>query len=188
MLTLYLVRHGEVDNPTGIIYGRLPGFGLSPRGRGQIEAVAGKLAARGPFDALYASPMQRTQESAALIAPGLDLKIRTEERIIETEIGTFQGKRFEDLPRPYVTEEKTHPQLEAASSMRGRLLSFVEDLFEKHPDGRIVAVSHRDPLIVALLYWQGRSLDDLPDFALDPGDAYEVILHGPYSADRITPL
>ena len=188
MLTLCLVRHGEVENPEGIIYGRLPGFGLSRRGRGQIDAAADKLAARAPFDALYASPMQRAQESAEPLASRLGLPVRTEERIIETDIGSFQGKRFEDLPKPYITEEKTHPELEAASSMRRRLLSFAEGLFESHPGGRVVAVSHRDPIIVALLHWQGRPLDDLPGFDLDTGAAYEVVLLAPDRAQKTTPL
>ena len=52
--TLYLIRHGEVHNPEGIIYGRLPGFGLSVRGRQQLTHAAEVLAGEGPLAALYA--------------------------------------------------------------------------------------------------------------------------------------
>ena len=170
-----MIRHGEVYNPQGIIYGRLPGFGLSERGRRQIAAAAEALHAAPPT-VLYASPMQRTQESAALLAERWPLPIQTDERIIETSIGSFQGRRFEDLPKPYITEEGAHPELEGAASMRARFMDWVEDVQRRHPNGVIAAVSHRDPIIVALLHWQQRSLDALPDFAMDPGSVYEVTL------------
>jgi broad specificity phosphatase PhoE len=188
MLTLYLLRHGEVHNPTGIIYGRLPGFGLSDNGRDQIDHTAQLLKTLGPFDALYASPMQRAQESAGLVSQHLDLPVRTEETIIETEIGTFQGKRFEDLPQPYITEERQHVQIEAAASMRARILSFVTAVYQRYPDGRVVAVSHRDPIIVALLHWQGRQLEELSDFSLEPGSAYEISLDRPDHATQVRAL
>ena len=84
MTTLYLVRHGEVDNPQGIIYGRLPGFGLSDRGREQIARAAEILRANGPPTVLYASPLQRAQESAAILSEQLGIAMETDERIIET--------------------------------------------------------------------------------------------------------
>ena len=173
MTTLYLIRHGEVYNPQGIIYGRLPGFGLSERGRRQIASAAESLRSAPPT-VLYASPMQRTQESAALLAQRWSLTVQTDERIVETSIGSFQGRRFEDLPKPYITEEGAHPELEGAASMRIRFMDWVEDVRSRHAGQVIAAVSHRDPIIVALLYWQQCSLEGLPDFAMDPGSVYEV--------------
>ena len=172
--TLYLVRHGEVHNPAGIIYGRLPGFGLSERGRRQIARAAEALVPHRPFAALYASPLQRAQESAAILSARLDLAVATEERIVETNIGSFQGRRFEDLPRPYITEEGAHPELESAASMRSPLLDWAAAMRARHPGEPIIAVSHRDPIIVALLHWMGAGLEDLPDFALNTGAVYAV--------------
>ncbi len=168
-----MIRHGEVFNPQGIIYGRLPGFGLSERGRQQVETAADMLQ-EAPPTVLYASPMQRAQESAERIAARWNLSVQTEERLIETSIGTFQGKRFEELPKPYITEEGAHPELEGAASMRARFMDWVDDVQHRHPGEVVAAVSHRDPIIVALLYWQERSLDALPDFALDTGGVYRV--------------
>jgi len=174
LTTLYLVRHGEVYNPQGIIYGRLPGFGLSEHGQEQLRAAAEKLRADGPPTVLYASPMQRAQESAAILNAALGLSIHTDERLIETSIGSFQGKRFEDLPKPYISEEGAHPEIEAASSMRSRLLDWVADARKLHPQATLAAVSHRDPIIVALLYWMGQDLAALPEFALEPGSIYAI--------------
>ncbi len=176
MTTLYLVRHGEVYNPQGIIYGRLPGFGLSARGQEQLKSAATLLRADGPPTILYASPMQRAQESATILSEALGLEIHTDERLIETSIGTFQGKHFADLPKPYISEEGAHPEIESAASMRHRLLRWVADAQERHPHAAIAAVSHRDPIIVALLHWMGQDLTALPGFALDPGNVYAVDL------------
>ena len=69
---VHLLRHGEVDNPTGVLYGRLPGFRLSERGRAMAEMVAEHLAgadgARRDLVHLVASPLQRAQETAAPVA------------------------------------------------------------------------------------------------------------------------
>ncbi|MEM7535428.1 MAG: histidine phosphatase family protein [Chloroflexota bacterium] len=126
MLTLYFVRHGEVHNPQGIVYGRLPGFGLSETGRIQIEQVAQVLRTRGPFHALYASPLQRAQESAQILADDLGLTIQTEDAIVETGIGAYQGQPFSALPRPLITEEPVHEGIESAASMRTRFLRWIE--------------------------------------------------------------
>jgi broad specificity phosphatase PhoE len=100
----------------------------------------------------------------------------TEEEIIETGIGSFQGRRFEELPRPYITEEGAHPELESAASIRMRFLRWVDRARARHAGERVIAVSHRDPIIVALLHWTGVGLKALPDFPLDTGAVYEVHL------------
>jgi broad specificity phosphatase PhoE len=176
MTTIYLVRHGEVYNPDGIIYGRLPGFGLSAKGRAQLERAAQLLAPCAPFQALYASPMQRAQESAAILETGLGLESVVEERLLETEISAYQGKPFSALPSPYLTETPEHTGIESAASIRARLLDWTAEMENRHPGARIVAVSHRDPIIVILLHWLGRGLADLAAFPLAPGGVHEVVL------------
>ncbi|WP_433800518.1 histidine phosphatase family protein [Actinomycetospora sp. CA-084318] len=86
---VHLVRHGEVHNPEGILYGRLPGYGLSETGREQARRVADHLAGA-DVTALLVSPMQRAQETAAPIAEKLGLEIVTEDRLIEAA-NAFEG-------------------------------------------------------------------------------------------------
>ena len=88
---VHVMRHGEVHNPDGILYGRLPDFHLSERGRAQAEAVAGWLAKR---DIVYvvASPLDRAQETAAPIAAHHGLAVDTDAELIESE-NVFQGER-----------------------------------------------------------------------------------------------
>ncbi|WP_219413187.1 histidine phosphatase family protein [Pseudonocardia nigra] len=89
---VHLLRHGEVHNPDGILYGRLEGFRLSENGRDQAEIVAKTLAGH-DLAAVVASPLQRAQETAAPIAAAHDLEIVTDERLIEAD-NRFEGKKF----------------------------------------------------------------------------------------------
>ncbi len=89
---VHVMRHGEVHNPDGILYGRLPDYHLSDRGAAQAEAVADWLASR---DVAYvvASPLERAQETAAPIAARHGLAVHTDESLIESH-NVFQGERL----------------------------------------------------------------------------------------------
>ncbi|MGV9713287.1 histidine phosphatase family protein [Gordonia sp. NPDC003424] len=84
-----MMRHGEVDNPDGILYGRLPGFRLSDAGRAQAQKVADALADH-DIAAVFASPLQRAQETAAPIATAHGVSITTNDELIEAD-NRFEG-------------------------------------------------------------------------------------------------
>ncbi|HEX6872107.1 MAG TPA: histidine phosphatase family protein [Micromonosporaceae bacterium] len=88
---VHLVRHGEVENPTRVLYGRLPGFRLSTLGEQMAKAVAEAVAER---DVTYvcASPLERAQQTAEPIAAQFGLPIEVDERLIESA-NFFEGKR-----------------------------------------------------------------------------------------------
>lgn len=89
---VHLVRHGEVENPTGVLYGRLPGYHLSELGRRMAERVAEHLAER-DVTHVVSSPLERAQESAEPIAKTHGLVTATDARLIEAA-NLFQGKPF----------------------------------------------------------------------------------------------
>jgi broad specificity phosphatase PhoE len=98
--TIHLLRHGEVHNPEGVLYGRLPGYHLSERGRAMAQTVAGHLSGQGDDGsprryvvAVIASPLQRAQETAAPIAAAFGLEVGTDERLIEAA-NHFEGMKF----------------------------------------------------------------------------------------------
>ena len=96
--TVHLLRHGEVHNPEGLLYGRLPGYRLSERGQAMAELVARTLAGdegapRRDVVLVTASPLQRAQETAAPIAAAFGLPVGTDDRLIEAE-NHFQGMTF----------------------------------------------------------------------------------------------
>lgn len=89
---VHLVRHGEVHNPQGILYGRRDGFHLSDRGRAMADRVASALKGN-DITLIRSSPLERAQETAAPLATALGLPIGTEPRILESE-NRFEGRTF----------------------------------------------------------------------------------------------
>jgi broad specificity phosphatase PhoE len=90
---IHLVRHGEVDNPNGVLYGRLPNFALTALGRQMAEASAIELASSSAnITRLISSPLLRTLQSARPISEQLNLSVSTENLIIEPT-NIFEGKK-----------------------------------------------------------------------------------------------
>lgn len=84
MVTVHLLRHGEVHNPDGVLYGRMPGFRLSELGARQAVAAAEFLAKR-PLGYLVSSPLERAQQTAVPLAELTGLPALLDERLIEAE-------------------------------------------------------------------------------------------------------
>jgi len=147
---LHLVRHGEVHNPTRVLYGRLPGFRLSDLGQRMAEAAVGALAGH-PVTALYASPLQRVQESAAPWAEAFGLEIHTEDRIIEPT-NRFEGKRLNRRtlanPRhwPLLVNPRKPSWGEPFASIATRMLAAMTDAHHRTDSGEVVMVSHQLPI------------------------------------------
>lgn len=91
--TVHIARHGEVENPEKILYGRQPGWRLSNRGQ-QMAETLGEWSKSINLGALHVSPLQRAQETAAPIARAHGIEITTDERLIEAA-NVFEGKSFE---------------------------------------------------------------------------------------------
>ena len=90
---IHVLRHGEVENPEKILYGRQPGWRLSVRGQEMAQAVA-EWSQDLNLGAIHASPLQRAQETASPIAAKHKLEINADERLIEAG-NIFEGKKFE---------------------------------------------------------------------------------------------
>jgi broad specificity phosphatase PhoE len=157
---VHLVRHGEVFNPDGILYGRLPGFGLSKLGHLMAQAAADELVARDrPVRALRVSPLQRTRESAAPIAEALGLEPVIDDRIIEPT-NRFEGTRMKLAVRnpaywPFLVNPLRPSWGEAYTSIERRMLAAIDDAFASVDDGDVVLVSHQLPIWVTHLSVNG---------------------------------
>ena len=90
---VHVLRHGEVENPNKILYGRQPGWYLSSRGQ-EMSATLGEWSKSIELGSLHVSPLQRAQETAAPIAAAHNMAITTDERLIEAA-NIFEGKSFE---------------------------------------------------------------------------------------------
>jgi broad specificity phosphatase PhoE len=153
---VHLVRHGEVFNPDGILYGRLPGFGLSKLGHRMAQSAADDLATRGrTVSALRVSPLQRTRESAAPIAAVFQLEPGVDERIIEPTNhfeGTVMARALKNpVNWPFLINPARPTWGEAYRSIERRMLAAIDDAFDSVDDGDVVLVSHQLPIWVAHL-------------------------------------
>ena len=154
--TLHLVRHGEVENPHGVVYGHLPGYELSERGRRQAREAAERLSSA-DVACVWASPLERVQATAELIASTHDLGVITDERLTESHttleglssslLSFFRSPKhwwsFRNPMRPSWGESFAH--------IRARMLSAVEEALASAEGREVVIVSHQTPVLVARL-------------------------------------
>ena len=160
--TIHLVRHGQVENPKGVIYGRLPGYNLSERGRRQAEE-AGLHLSSADVGALWASPLERAQETAAAISEHHEVEIVTDDRLIESDT-TLEGvgltlRSLIRSPRHWWQfRNPWKPSWgEAFTEIRARMASALAEAVVAAAGREVVVVSHQTPVLVARLALARRS-------------------------------
>jgi broad specificity phosphatase PhoE len=162
--TVHLVRHGEVHNPTGILYGRLPDYHLSELGRKMAERVADALADH-DVAAVVASPLDRAQETATPIAAAHDLAVGSDDRLLEST-NVFEGQRFGVgdgvLKRPTVWRHLVNPFRpswgEPYVEVAARVTEAAAAAHDLAPGREVVCVSHQLPIWVTRLSIEHRRL------------------------------
>jgi broad specificity phosphatase PhoE len=161
-LTLYLMRHGDVHNPDKVLYGRLPGYRLSAKGRTQAQAAADHLRPIA-LNALYASPMERAQETAQIIASE---QAQIERVITAADINEcytpFDGTPHAELDKiKFDLYTGTDAQYEKPRDLRQRFVRFVQMLRQTYPNGTVGAVSHGDIVVTAFMWAMGQGANDI---------------------------
>jgi len=162
--TVYLLRHGEVHNPEGILYGRATGFHLSERGRAMADRVAERIGDR-DITVLVSSPLERAQETAAPLAAARGLTVRLDDRVIESS-NIFEGKRFDIqdslLRQPQVWRSLWNPFRpswgEPYKDVVGRMWPAVLDARAEAEGHEAVIVSHQLPVWTARRRLEGKRL------------------------------
>jgi broad specificity phosphatase PhoE len=161
---VHLLRHGEVYNPEGILYGRLPGYRLSEHGQHQAKIVA-KALADADVVAVLASPLQRAQETAAPVAAGHGLEVITDEGLIEAE-NRFEGTTVSvgdgalRSPRywPLLWDPFTPSWGEPYRKIAHRMLGTVHRARELAEGHEAVCVSHQLPIWTLRRFVTGQRL------------------------------
>jgi broad specificity phosphatase PhoE len=169
LTTVHLVRHGEVDNPSGVLYGCLPGFILSAEGRSMAQAAATELSSRDVF-LVWSSPLERAVETAEPIAAAHGLDVTTDERLIEPW-NAFEGLTFGvgdgSLLRPSHWPQLRNPLRpswgEPYADIAARMRSALDDARSKAAGREAVLVSHQLPIWVVRRSLEGRRLWHRPD-------------------------
>jgi broad specificity phosphatase PhoE len=161
--TLHLVRHCDVHNPEGVLYGHLPGFRLSDKGVRQAHALGRWFAAR-PVRQIYASPLQRAQQTAHIIASYLDgVPVTTTPELVEARFGLYlQGVRPRHIAwrKPGWLVHMLWPGLlpgdESVAAMAARVRAPLMRLLRDHPGEEGICVSHGDPIQAFWVESEGR--------------------------------
>ena len=151
---IHLVRHGEVENPTAVIYGRLPGFHLSERGRNQAMAAAQHLGGS-DVGAIWASPLERARETAQAIAEVHGMPITTDARLLES-LSAFEGvgrNLLKLLGNPahwwHLRNPMTPSWGESFAAIAARMTSAIAEARAQAGGREVVVVSHQTPVMVA---------------------------------------
>ncbi|AFR47571.1 MULTISPECIES: histidine phosphatase family protein [Gordonia] len=161
---VHMMRHGEVDNPDGILYGRLPGFRLSADGQAQARKVADTLADH-DVRAVFASPLQRAQETATPIAAAHGIPILTNDDLIEAE-NVFEGLKVSvgdgalSKPRhwPKLRDPFTPSWGEPYIQLAHRMLAAANKARDAARGHEAVCVSHQLPVYTLRRFLEGQRL------------------------------
>ena len=190
--TFYLVRHAAHDNVGGFLAGRTPGIRLGVDGRAQAERL-GQRMRREQFDAIHASPRERTQETAQAIVAGREpMPVHTAPELDEVDFGEWSGGTWEVLNQDQrwrnwnsVRSLARTPGGESMLDVQWRVLGLMERLMAEHPEGRVVLVSHADIIKSAVSYVLGLPIDAWPRLEVGPASITTVVL-GDWGGKLIT--
>ncbi|HUY86564.1 MAG TPA: histidine phosphatase family protein [Acidimicrobiales bacterium] len=180
--TVVFVRHGATPTTGKILPGRAKGLHLSEEGQAQAEQTAEALAMQfaatshsngaksksQKVAAIYCSPMERARETAAPIAKKLGLRAKPDRSLIECDFGTWTGMELAALAKlPEWRQVQSNPsgfrfpEGESFAQMSARILGAIKAYRERHPGEVVIAVSHADPIKVALCDALGSHLNSI---------------------------
>ncbi len=170
-----LVRHGQTPTTGSVLPGRARGLHLADAGHAQAGRAAERIGALGRVSAVYASPMERTRETAAPIAKACGLRVRTHRGLIECDFGAWTGRKLSALGK--LPEWRTvqrypsgfrFPGGESFAEMQARMVGALSELVDRHPGETVVAVSHADTIKAATASAMGTHLDHFQRIVISP--------------------
>jgi broad specificity phosphatase PhoE len=181
----FLVRHAAHDNVGGFLAGRTPGIRLGVDGLAQAARLGERMSSE-RFDAVYASPRERTQETAAAIARHSELAVQTAEELDEVDFGAWSGSNFNELNKledwqrwNAMRSMNETPNGETMLDVQHRAMSLIRRLRAQNAEGRTVLVSHADVIKSVVSYMLGLPVDAWPRLEISPASISTVVM-GPW--------
>lgn len=180
---IILVRHGHTPTTGKILPGRAKGLHLSELGKEQASKVATNLSMLDNVTAVYASPMERTLETAKPIASAFGLKVQRNRGLIEADFGKWTGRKLSDLRKLSDWEiVQKNPSLfrfpdgESFIEIQSRMVETITRISDKHRGEIVIAVSHADTIKAFLTAMLGTPLDLFQRLHISPCSVSPVIL------------
>lgn len=189
--TIFLLRHAAHDNVGGFLAGRTPGINLGPDGLAQAKRL-GQIMTRESFDALYASPRERTQQTAQAVAEARGgMAVETADALDEIDFGDWSGSTFEVLNaredwRQWNSARSMSqtPAGETMLDVQQRSVSFLRP-FVAGADRRIALVSHADVIKSIVGHVLGLPIDSWQRFEISPASITTIVV-GSWGGKLIT--
>lgn len=170
-----LVRHGKTPTTGQVLPGRAPDLHLADAGRSQAEQAGARIGRLKKVGAVYASPLERTRETAVPIAKATGNRLRSNKGLLECDFGQWTGQELKALQRDpqWATVQRypsgfRFPGGESFAEMQTRMVSTLADLCRRHPGQTVVAVSHADPIKAAVAHALGTHLDLFQRIVVSP--------------------
>ena len=186
MTRLLLIRHGTNDyQESDILAGWTPGVHLNREGRAQAESLAQRLSPV-EVEAIYASPLERTLETAEIVAAPHGLPVAVREGLGEVRFGRWAGQSLERLRRrrlwramQIAPSTARFPGGESPREMQARVVAELEELRASHPRQTVVVVSHADTIKAAVAFYIGLPLDLFQRLVVSPASLTVLELGSP---------
>ncbi len=180
MTRVFLVRHAPIPHTGNILTGRAPGLSLADDGQQAAERLARDLA-RHDIDAIYTSPMERTAETAEIIAAPHRLRPTPAEDLTEVDFGDWTGSSLESLRELADWETvQTSPSRfrfpggESFVEAQERAVAYLERIAAQHPQATLIAVSHADIIKLALSRYLGQQMDHFQRLRISTASVSEI--------------
>lgn len=155
MTELFLIRHGQtIANTMGLKQGTIDDERtfLTSTGKQETATLAEKFCPN-DLTAMYVSPLHRAQQTARILNRQLNLSLVTDDRLREISYGDWDGRQNMDLKRQYSNlfypligvvrpEYAAIAHGESFQHVENRVRSFMKELTNKYPHGRLVVVTH----------------------------------------------
>jgi probable phosphomutase (TIGR03848 family) len=177
MPLLLLIRHGENDfTKKHKLAGYTPNVHLNERGQSQAQALADALK-EVPIKAIYSSPLERAIETATPIAGARGLEVQLEERLLETNVGKWQGRSLASLRLQKAWKvvqsapsRARFPEGETFYECQTRIVAALDAISREHkPQDMVACVFHADPIRLATAHYIGLPLDHFQRLSCDTG-------------------
>jgi len=179
MTQIYLMRHGYVANPQKVFYSE--GFPLSDKGAQEIVRLAHDFKTAGiSINVIVSSPYLRTRETAEIMAQALNTpEVTFDDRLKEWQVGPWFDRTFLEFntttkydqePPPLVLP----PEIEPLQVMADRMTVAICDWADRYREKNILIVSHREPLVTALLSLQQKSFDEVHRVSFPEGSVWKL--------------
>jgi|SRR3989344_2801293 len=168
---LLLIRHGAIDNPNDVAYGRLEGFPLSEIGKRQVSQLVEILKAKGiKFDIIYSSPLERTVQTAQILKDKLEVEsLVVREKLTDIDIGNLSGQPMDVIRQAQFNSERLRVlgyTIETPNSVLARISDLFQETIQKYQGKCVAFVTHGD--IARIFLWslqnpETPTLSDLRD-------------------------